>query len=322
MNQVYFVSLEELVPVEHTYRKILELIDFSVLTDDLSSTLDNFGETGANGFGVGRLFRCLVLQFMEDLSDRELERYLQENVSAKYFCEFDLCEPTPDHTTFCKARKRVGVKRLSQVFEELKMQLKKHGYMNEIFNFVDATHLISKANLWKERDKAIAERYEKLNNEVLPKFAHDKQAKIGCKGKDKFWYGYKQHTCVDMQSGLITKIAITPANVTDAQGLQHVCPQGGALYGDKGYCVEPAVIQMKKKGCHNATIKLNNMKSKDRDKDKWLTKIRAPYERTFAKRPKRVRYVGIAKNQFSAFMQATVFNIKRLISLQAPPLSV
>ena len=141
MNQVYFVSLEELVPVEHTYRKILELIDFSVLTDDLSSTLDNFGETGANGFGVRRLFRCLVLQFMEDLSDRELERYLQENVSAKYFCEFDLCEPTPDHTTFCKARKRVGVKRLSQVFEELKMQLKKRGYMNEIFNFVDATHL-------------------------------------------------------------------------------------------------------------------------------------------------------------------------------------
>ena len=50
-----------------------------------------------------------------------------------------------------------------------------------MFSFVDATHLIAKANLWKERDKAIKEKYEKLNNKVLPKVAYDKEAKIGCK---------------------------------------------------------------------------------------------------------------------------------------------
>ena len=32
--------------------------------------------------------------------------------------------------------------------------------------------------LWKERDKAIKQKYDKLNNEVLPKVAHDKQARI------------------------------------------------------------------------------------------------------------------------------------------------
>ena len=56
----------------------------------------------------------------------------------------------------------------------------------------------------KELDKAIKVKYEKLNNEVLPKVAHDKQARIGCKGKDKYWYGYKKHASVDMQSGLIS----------------------------------------------------------------------------------------------------------------------
>jgi len=30
-----------------------------------------------------------------------------------------------------------------------------------------------------------------LNNAVLPKVAADKQARIGCKGKDKYWYGYR-----------------------------------------------------------------------------------------------------------------------------------
>ena len=67
------------------------------------------------------------------------------------------------------------------------------GVMNEVFSFVDASHLILKANLWKERDEAIKKKYEKLNNEVLHKVAHDKQARIGCKGKEKYWYGYKKH---------------------------------------------------------------------------------------------------------------------------------
>ena len=45
----------------------------------------------------GFRFKCLLLQFFEDLSDRELERYLNENNAGKWFCEFGLSEPTPDH---------------------------------------------------------------------------------------------------------------------------------------------------------------------------------------------------------------------------------
>ena len=33
---------------------------------------------------------------------------------------------------------------------------------------------ISKAQLWKERDKAIKKKYDKLNNEIIPKIARDK----------------------------------------------------------------------------------------------------------------------------------------------------
>ena len=47
----------------------------------------------------------------------------------------------------------------------------------------------------------------------MPKIASDKQARIGCKGKNKYWYGFKKHVSVDMQSGLINKVLITPANI-------------------------------------------------------------------------------------------------------------
>ena len=83
--------------------------------------------------------------------------------------------------------------------------------MSEVFTFVDASHLIAKANLWEERDAAIKARYEKLKNASLPKVAKDNQARIGYKGVNKFWYGYKKYASVDIQSGMINKIAVTPA---------------------------------------------------------------------------------------------------------------
>ena len=36
-----------------------------------------------------------------------------------------------------------------------------------------------------------------------------------------------------MQSGLINKVAVTPANVTDAKGTAHVVPSGGAVYAKR-----------------------------------------------------------------------------------------
>ena len=60
--------------------------------------------------------------------------------------------------------------------------------MGEVF--VDASHLISKANLWEERDEA-RKKYDKLNHKTLPKVSHVSEVRIGCKGRNKFWYRYK-----------------------------------------------------------------------------------------------------------------------------------
>ena len=78
-NQVEMVSLEDLVPQDHTYRKFHSLINFEHLTVGLRKKTSDLG---ADGYGATRLFMCLLLQFMEDLSDRELERFLQENNSG------------------------------------------------------------------------------------------------------------------------------------------------------------------------------------------------------------------------------------------------
>jgi len=313
-TQIEMVSLEDLVLPSHQYRDFDRIFDFkSILT-----TLRNAEKEAAyKGYGVLRLFKCLLLQFIEDLSDRELQRFLQENNAAKWFCGFTLMDKTPDYSVFTRIRNRIGTHDLSKIFAILRDQMRNQGFMSEVFTFVDASHLISKASLWKERDEAIRQKYEKLNNETLPKVAHDKQAKIGCKGNDKFWYGYKKHVSVDMQSGLINKVAVTPANLTDNKGFKHVCPKSGAVYADKGYCLKDSKQAAIANNVHLAAIKKNNMQGKNRDLDRWISSIRSPFERVFSKQSHRVRYVGVAKNQFSEFMKAICFNLKRLLVLNA-----
>ena len=80
MSQIVMVSLDDLVPSTHVYRKFSLIWDFSGLSKTLKSIEK---DNNYKGYGAHRLFRCLLLQFMEDLSDRELARYIQENTPAK-----------------------------------------------------------------------------------------------------------------------------------------------------------------------------------------------------------------------------------------------
>jgi transposase, IS5 family len=311
-------EMDSLVRKDHPYRKILELVDFAGLTRQLKFLLNR--KYGRPGYNIESGFKGLILQFMEDLSDRELERYLQENVAGKLFCDFKLTEKTPDHSYFSELRRKIGVERLAKLFNKFGDKLKAKGLVTNIFTFVDASKMISKMSLWEERDKAIAAGEEKLNNQNIEKYSADKDADYGCKGNKDFWYGYKRHVAVCMRNGLITKTAVTKASITDAKGLKHVCPKEGMVIADKAYCVKPAQDIMRKNGCHSGAILKENMIGKNRDKDRFLTKLRMPYEGVFSRVNKKVRYRGLAKAQFQGFMQALAFNLKRLIKVGAPPL--
>jgi IS5 family transposase len=308
--QIEMVSVEQLVPEKHIYRRLKELLDFGRI---IRSVKIKVFDLGAEGFGKVRLIMCLILQFMEDLSDREFERFIAENNTAKWFCDFSLLEKTPDFTTICKFRNTIGTKQMENLFAEVKRQMRAKNYCNEVFTFVDASALISKLSLWEERDRAITAGYEKLNNEILPEVSADPEAKIGAKSDKKFWYGFKKHVAVDMQSGIITEVSVTPANVPDADGAKNVLPESGAVVGDKGYV--GAIREILSRGLHPMIIKRNNMKDKNAELDSWITKLRCPYERTFSKQNKRVRYKGVIKNQGAEFMYAIAYNFRRLLVL-------
>ena len=301
---IFKYDLNALVRPEHELRKVNTVVDFSKIARkyiELKTTV------GRKGFGLDTGIKCLFLQFYYDLSDRELENRLRDDLAFRWFCNIRLDNETPDHTFFSRIRTTLGTKRIGQVFKNIMQKAEEKGIVRKVFTFVDATAVKSKETTWEQRDKAIKDGQEALNNKNVEDYSADKDARFGCKGKNKFWYGYKKHASVDMGSGLIKKVAVTPANITDQSGLKQICPRDSMIFADKAYCYSEAQKTMSSNNCHSGAILKDNMKQKNKDKDRWISKVRAPFESVFSKDQTRARYRGISKVQMQAFLEAICF---------------
>jgi len=296
------------IPADHAYRKINKLINFVALTKPLEKL---YSPLGQHGIPVVKGIKAMMLQFWEDYSDREMEAAVRENFAIRWFCGFGLAEKTPDHTYFCKLRKRTGTKRLADMFNGINSALQKKGLFGNIFYFLDASTIITKSALWEERDRAIKDGHDKLNNLIIKDYAADKDARWGAKSKRNIWFGYKRHTAVDMRYGLISKTTVTPANVLDYQVVEQICPKEGYLFMDKLYDTKGTDVKIKASGCSPGTIRKNNNPNKDPDLDRWRSRMRMPYEGTFSKLPKKARYRGQTKVAFQNYAQSIAYNLKK-----------
>lgn len=309
--------IEKLVKADNVFRQLSQLIDFEEL---ITPYRDLYSDTGAVGLDVIKGFKALLVQFWEDYSDRQMEKALEENIAIKWFCGFALLEETPDHSYFGKLRKRLGTKNIADIFNNINDQLRAKGLFGDVFKFIDASSLITKTALWEERDRAIKNGEDKLNNANVKNYSADSEARWGAKGKDKIWFGYKRHAQVDMRYGLIDKVAVTPANVLDFQVLKNICPRNAMVFMDKLYDTKKSNLILTANHCAIATIRKDNNKDKNRDLDGWRSKIRMPFESTFSKQRKRTKFRGQIKVLFQCFTEAMCYNLKKAVKILPNPI--
>lgn len=303
--------LAKIIPPDHAYRKLNKLINFEKIAASLEKTYSHLGQ---HGIPAVRGLKALLLQFWEDLSDREMEAAVRENFAFRWFVGFSLTDRTPDHSYFGKFRKRIGTQHFADIFNAINEELRRDGLFGNIFFFIDASTIITKTALWEERDRAIKDGHNKLNNLVIKEYAADKQARWGAKSKRNIWFGYKRHSSVDMRYGLIAKTTITPANVLDYAVVEQICPKEGYVFMDKLYDTKDTDIKIKASGCSPGTIRKNNNPNKNDDLDRWRSGIRMPYEGTFSKLRKRARYRGQTKVAFQNFGESIAYNLKKAIN--------
>jgi transposase, IS5 family len=302
--------LTSVIAPDHAYRKLNRLINFDEIAGSLEKTYSHLGQ---KGIPAVRGLKALLLQFWEDYSDREMEAAVRENLAIRWFCGFSLTEKTPDHSYFGKFRRRIGTQHFADIFNSINERLRKEGLFGNIFHFIDASTIVTKSALWEERDRAIKDGHDKLNNLIVKDYAADKEARWGAKSKKNIWFGYKRHTAVDMRYGLISKTTVTPANVLDYQVIEQICPKEGYVFMDKLYDTKDTDRKIRASGCSPGTIRKNNNPNKNKDLDRWRSSMRMPYEGTFSKLPKRARYRGKTKVAFQNFGESIAYNLKKAI---------
>lgn len=303
---------DAMVPADHAFRKLNKLVNFRKLSKPLRHLYSPIGEPGID---VEQGIRCLIVQYWEDYSDRQMEAAVRENNAVRYFTGFKLTDHTPDHSYFGKLRQRLGTKRIADLFQQINVILDQHGLFGKTFSFLDASAIITKNQLWQERDKAIREGAETLNNANVKDYAADSQARWGQKSANNIWFGHRLHQCVDMRFGLIAKLRVTPANVLDHQVVASILPDNGMAFCDKLYDTNAVHQILKAHQLADAVILKNNRASKDHRLDHWRSSIRMPFEGVFSKRSKRARYRGVAKVTTQAFLEAITHNLKKAVRI-------
>ena len=97
--QTEIICLDALVSRDHPYRKLLGLIDFEDLCYELQD-ISNNRKSGRKDYTVTQYFKMLLLQYMEDLSDRQLDEAIASNNAFRWFCRFGLTQKTPNFRVF------------------------------------------------------------------------------------------------------------------------------------------------------------------------------------------------------------------------------
>jgi transposase, IS5 family len=338
-DQMFFMNydLEKMVPMNHPLRTIKDRFPAREIAEKREEWKKCLGR---EGYGMEVGLKALFLQFWGDFSDREMEERLKYDLSFKWFCGFRMEDKTPDHTFFCRARKNLGETRIEELFHKITEDQMLRKIRKRVGAFVDASAIRRKVAEWKKRDAEWEKEQEEieeairqstsepedkteekapvnLGNQAAPgTYSGDKEARWGCKGGKKYWFGYKRHVSVDIASGLIEKVWVTPANVADAAAFKLVCPTETKVFADRGYDTENVRRILREKQCEDGVMRLKNRKDFDKERNKELSKKRAPWEHVFSKMSRRTRYMGVKKTYLQALMEAIVHNMKRVVLLE------
>jgi IS5 family transposase len=281
-------------------------VDFTAAEERVAATYSHGGRPACR---VGVLLRVMILQHLYGLSDPQAEEQLKDRLSFQKFAQLDAHEAVPDETTICRFRQRLIECGLhEQLLGLLNLQLEARGYIVKRTMLVDATLVESSR---KRPDVKTA-------SEGL---APDADASYTRKNHQSF-YGYKAHVSSDGEHQLIRAAVISTAKVYDGLVFEPIVPgDTQALYADKAYDTKDNQAWLRKHGIKSGILKrqAHHIKLTEQDiaanQEKGL--VRRHIERIFAHLKlwqgyRRVRYLGLVKNQLELTLKAVAYNLKRL----------
>jgi IS5 family transposase len=277
------------------------------------------------------LFKMLILQRMNNLSDERLEYQVRDRLSFMRFLGLDLSGTVPDAKTMWVFREEIKenhlIERLFARFDECLRSLDvelKSGQM------IDATFVtVPKQRNTREENRLIKEG-------AVPIEWGQKSHKLAQKDTDARWtkknnesfYGYKDHANVDKATKLVTAWEVSAAQVHDSQVLEEVLqpPEicGEDVYADSAYRSkeqeEKLVASKHTSHIHEKGARNHPLTETQKSSNKKKSQIRARVEHVFGSMTNElggitIRTIGHERAKVQIGLLNLTYNIKRVATL-------
>lgn len=336
---------EQVVPAQHFLRQLKQMIPWERFTRKLLKLYKGGAVVGRPPFDPALVLKVELIAYLYNLTERQVEVYVNENLPAKYFVGLAVDAKAPDHSTLTVFRERLVKSGKLNVFEEMLEEIVQMALQQGIrfgsIQIVDSVHSIANVNTDKDQ--------KRQNKGDGPR---DPDARWGVKHKRKvkteagqeeeqvqYFYGYKAHVSLNGDNGLITSLEVTSGAAYDGHHftslVDHDLEQNlpVEIYtADKAYDDGDNHYHLEVRGLHSAIrLKKTRTEKKDANKQVWLAlrqtpqyqqglKERYKVERKFGEAKQghgfgRCRYLGNMGFTVQAFFTAIMLNLKRLVRL-------
>lgn len=326
-------------------------VDFEIFRADLMAALAYSDGTqgGRPPFDPVMMFKILVIQAANNLSDERAEFLINDRLSFMRFLGLGLSDRVPDARTIWLFREKLTkAGAIQALFDRFDAALRANGYIAMSGQIVDASLIAAPKQRNTDDEK------KAIKQGRVPDGWQDKPAKLRHKDRDARWtvkfskakersdgtkppvdiaiptFGYQNHVSIDRGFGLIRKWAATDAAAYEGgrlrDGLLDKTNTASGVWADTAYRSAVNEAYLEKNGfvsrIHRKKPRGRAMAETTRRANALKSKVRSRVEHVFADQKDRmdlfVRTVGIARATTKIGMANLVYNIKRLIFLQRP----
>ncbi len=319
------------------------MIDWEAFRGDIEAAREKAREharksgAGAKPIDAVLMFKILVLQQLNNLSDDRIEYQIRDRLSFMRFLQLNLEDRVPDAKTvwlFRETLKQQGV--AEGLFKRFEEQLAARGLIAKGGQMIDATFVEVPKSRNTREDNA------KLKAGELPEgWDKDDPATqhMRCqKDTDARWtkknqethFGYKNHVNADAQNKLIRAYAVTPASVHDSQVFDELLDQSAdeegkkrAAYADSAYRSKEQEEKLQANGIQSqvcekgtrGTPLTEEQKASNRVKSKTRSRIEHVFGAQAQMGGHLVRTIGIARARVKIAMMNLAYNMRRFVLL-------
>jgi IS5 family transposase len=324
------------------------VVDFEMFRPELEAALSY--SDGAKG---GRppcdpvlMFKILVIQTLNNLSDERTEFLINDRLSFMRFLGLGLGDRVPDATTIWLFRERLTkTGAIEGLFARFDNAVRAAGYIPMSGQIIDASLVAAPRQRTTQDEKA------DIKAGRIPHEWSAKPARLRQKDRDARWtvkfskakpkedgtrqvdiavpvFGYHSHISVDRRHGLIRRWAVTDAAAYEGrqlrQGLLDKTNTASDVWGDTAYRSRANETYMAQNGfvsrIHRKKPTGRPLPERSRRANARKSAVRSRIEHVFAEQKHRmgllVRTIGMARARMKIGLANLAYNMKRLIWLE------